>query len=959
MARVPVFEPLGGPLVYIDEGDLAAATQQGFTQPTPQEVARAELGEKYGGVGSTTGAAVAGALRGATLGGSDILASGLGLGERLKAYQELEPGVSIGSEIAGALLPIAASALATAPAGGAGGAAVAGSLAARIAAQAPAALAMRAGERAVAGLGLAAAEGVAQGVGRTALRFGTQAAVEGALQGAGREAGQLALDNQLTGEHLGQIAAAGLTGGALGFGIGGAIGAGAGLLGKIGARGAATLEAEAASVDAPPGFFAKAQAKAQKISAKFRGANPADAEEFVAREAKRAVGVDAVQEQASLLGQAAPARTASSAEPLGVVIPDAPTIHDVARTADAVVESEQMAARMESAANPTDAAIEEIARLDARAGTGGRKIREELDDFLPAEELTDLAVRSMPLKTELLISGQVSQEALPAQRAWVEKTLFELDNVIKNIADDTDRFNQGPVKRLRALQNRVQKLYEAAIALPESEQSSALYRLVDRDLKSDMGSITKPLTSRSGTYEMRQTADALKEFYKIPQKGLESVEMFGPIASIQKELNPLITEALARKKAFKSDWYEEVLRRKNPIDPWHEGLPVSDPKKILGIIKDAVSPMGSTAEGTLVDYIGLKRNQYNLLLKYGDFSGQPKLLEAIKSQSKRLERILGEVEKLKNTQIDINFVNPAGTGVSRGIEAIPGVGAVKAVVSAALNPKLIAGAFRGAEAILSPAAARTVESVAETQSTAVGSGVARAMRSIAATAVDTTARAARVGVVAQYEDKSKRVRDLGEQVPAITARIERDTQWLQGAPTARGEAVATAVRQIDYLNAALPKGLKAPTPYAQDLPATRAQVQGWLVRLRTVENPASLLDDVASGKLSPEAVDAVKTVYPAMFADMQSRVVQKLAKLQAEGRAPNVATRTQLGLLLGIPTDPLLMPQSMRAIQSIYPPPASAGAPGAPLPIRRGPPPNIAKNFQSGSEGIALTSGLK
>ena len=129
------------------------------------------------------------------------------------------------------------------------------------------------------------------------------------------------------------------------------------------------------------------------------------------------------------------------------------------------------------------------------------------------------------------------------------------------------------------------------------------------------------------------------------------------------------------------------------------------------------------------------------------------------------------------------------------------------------------------------------------------------------------------------------------------------------------------------------------------------------MRLRTVENPASLLDDVANGKLSPEAVDAVRTVYPAMFADMQARVVEKLLKLQNQGRAPSFAARAQLALLLGMPTDPLLMPSSMRAIQAQYAAQPGAAQGGAsPAPGRTRKVPQLASVFRTGSEETALTS---
>jgi hypothetical protein len=181
------------------------------------------------------------------------------------------------------------------------------------------------------------------------------------------------------------------------------------------------------------------------------------------------------------------------------------------------------------------------------------------------------------------------------------------------------------------------------------------------------------------------------------------------------------------------------------------------------------------------------------------------------------------------------------------------------------------------------------------------------------------------------------------------------------APRAQQAAINTAMRQLDYLNRALPKGVEAPTPFAAPLPPTRQQVQGWLAKLRAVENPASILDDIAEGKLTVEAVDAVRTVYPETFRDIQAQMVERLAKLQAKGKAPAYAQRIQLGLLLGIPSDPTMTPEVMQAVQGSYAAQPNAVREGAagPAPRRGGKPPNIAEGFRSGSEETELTSGAQ
>jgi hypothetical protein len=938
MARVPVFEPLGGAMVYIDEGDLAAATQQGFTQPTPQEVAQAELKAEYGGTLNQLGAGATGVASGLTLGLSDIALAELGGRERLAAYESLFPTERAAGTVAGAVLPALLSAGTSAPASGA-------SLAARALAATPAALATRAGTGIAAGLGLAAAEGVASGVGRTALRLGVSSGIESAIQGAGFEAGKLALDDKLTGESIGQIASAGLTQGAVGFGLGSGLGLLAGGSSSLLARRRAALGAE--GVDAPPGFFAKMQVKMQKLGAYVRGANPADAEEYVARQAAREVGVDAVDDQAVWLSQPAPLRTAaSSVEPLGVVVPATPAAAEVARVADAATDAEQMIARMKKV-DDADAAIQEIERLDAKVGDLGRKIRDELDDFLPAEELTDTATRSMALKTELLIAGNVAQETLPLQRAFVENTLLEFDNAIKEIADDADRFYPGPLKQLKVVQNRVQKLYEAALLLPEKEQPAAFYRLVDRDLKSAVGTITAPLMRKGGTPNIRETAARLGAFYKIPQLGLESVELFGPIGNVQKQLNPEITNALNLKGTFRDDWFESAPSRKNPVDPWGRGLPVSDPKKILRIVEESVTQIGSTAEARLNRYLSYKRNYYQVLLKHGDFTGQPKLLGAIESQAKRLERIVEQFEIGKSNQRNINFASPVGTGLSRTVDALPGVGGAKAIANVIFSPRLIASA------------ARTVESLAGSQSKTVASSASKAVRAIEAKAVPVAARATATGATGpRYDALSRRTSELATQRPAVLAQLEKETAWIgDAAPVAHQEAISAAARKLDYLARMLPRGLAAATPFSAPLPPTKQQQQEWLSRVKALDNPAGMLTDFTAGKLTPQAVEAVREVYPETLASIQTQVMERLSVLQSRGKAPSYLERLQLGLLLGIPTDPTLAPNVARAIQAQYAAqPGAAQGGAAPAPGRSRKPPQIAGGFRSGSQELEVRS---
>ena len=953
MARVAVVKPLSGKLVYVDEADLEAAKEDGLKVATPQQVAEVKLEAEYGGALNQLGAGASGVASGLTLGLSDIALSELGGRERLAAYESLYPTERMAGTVAGAVLPALLSAGTSAPASGA-------SLAARALAATPAALATRAGAGAAAGLGLAAAEGVASGVGRTALRLGVSSGIESAIQGAGFEAGKLAIDDKLTGESIGQIASAGLTQGAVGFGLGG----GLGLLGG-GARSVLARRQNVLSEVAPDGIrpsaWQTAQSRAQKFGAKLRGADPNFADEYAQRQAFREMGVDAKELLAEELAQPIPPRPKpGSVEVPETLAPEAFTVPEAARATDAAAEAEQMAARLSSAKDIEEAAAVELRSLNERSGKAGRKIRDEFDDFLVGEELADVATRSSSIKADVLIGGNVLPEQLAQQRLWGESMLLEFDDTIRKIVDDPLGYSQQPVKKLKAVAARAERQYYAALELPSGEQSRELYRLFDRDLKSDMGAITGRLKRGAMTPEARQTADALTDFYKSPQAGLEDVELWGEIANVQRQINPQISEAITRKAAFSGDWYETAIRRKNPADPWR-GLPLSDPNKIEKAVREAVSPMGSTSERTLVEYIDHKRNYYGLLEKYGDFKGKPKLLDAVQGQAKRLDRILERFEEMKQLQREVNFENPGGTGFSRMADAVPGAGAsaLRGVANAILRPQFISGAFRSAEAVLAPSAARTVESLAGSQAKTVASSASKAVRAIETKAVPVAARAKATGATGpRYDALSRRTSELAMQRPAVLAQLKNETAWIgDAAPVAHQEAISAAARKLDYLARMLPRGLAAATPFSAPLPPTKQQQQEWLSRAKALDNPASMLTDFTNGKLTPQAVEAVREVYPETLTSIQTQVMERLTALQSRGKAPSYLQRLQLGLLLGIPTDPLLAPNVARAIQAQYAAqPGAAQGGAAPAPGRSRKVPQLASGFRTGSDETALTS---
>lgn len=105
------------------------------------------------------------------------------------------------------------------------------------------------------------------------------------------------------------------------------------------------------------------------------------------------------------------------------------------------------------------------------------------------------------------------------------------------------------------------------------------------------------------------------------------------------------------------------------------------------------------------------------------------------------------------------------------------------------------------------------------------------------------------------------------------------------------------------------------------------QVYEFSRRVNAIENPLSILSDLNGGSLSVAAVEAVRDVYPQLYAEMQARVLDGLA---ASKQLLPYEHRVRLGVLFDLPTDPTLRPEYITQIQASYVMPEKPPAPAPP-----------------------------
>lgn len=246
--------------------------------------------------------------------------------------------------------------------------------------------------------------------------------------------------------------------------------------------------------------------------------------------------------------------------------------------------------------------------------------------------------------------------------------------------------------------------------------------------------------------------------------------------------------------------------------------------------------------------------------------------------------------------------------------------------------------------------------VADTISKRVGASVdgflgggAKVSRAGLGAQIDADVSRTRKASIAAYE---KERAELSGFLANPDARLSRSTAGLD--PGTASAVRTTALRAAAYLQSKAPPAELAPNPLTPGMSKPQvspAMRDDFLAAARAVKDPMSVIDDFEHGRLTRAGVEALKATSPRLLGELQAAV---LAKVTETGAPTNYAKSLQLGILLGIPTDPTLDPAFIGKVQATYAPTtASGGAPAGPAPpVRRIGPINVAAGSMTRTEQL-------
>lgn len=144
-------------------------------------------------------------------------------------------------------------------------------------------------------------------------------------------------------------------------------------------------------------------------------------------------------------------------------------------------------------------------------------------------------------------------------------------------------------------------------------------------------------------------------------------------------------------------------------------------------------------------------------------------------------------------------------------------------------------------------------------------------------------------------------------------RLAKSTARISAvAPQVTQEVHNTLIRSANFLDAKIPKDPNPRLIFAKEYVPSSLEVAKFERYVQAVEHPMTVLQDIESGTLTREHVEALASVYPALYEHIRQEVLEQAT---APTSTMTYAKKLQLGILLDIPTDPSLEGRNIAGLQ--------------------------------------------
>lgn len=563
------------------------------------------------------------------------------------------------------------------------------------------------------------------------------------------------------------------------------------------------------------------------------------------------------------------------------------------------------------------------------------------------ERITKLATENARAADDLMAEANVSLKRHPVKAALTKAPPESIDATTGAVLETLERVHGSLTEAagrpeiyekagLRAFERAKQELETIAGALRaprDLDEVAEMYIGLDR-LKRRLGRIQK--AAGSGANGDRAAQELVRQHYDELRALLELDNVWGSgVSTLQKEVNASWSRYLDYASAYDTDFAVSHGRRiSRSARDGFEKIADVDPAKVGAFLRGAGDVEASLTQKHLIEGARLQADLLDTLGKHYDVG------DALKGQAKQARKNAAEIAK------EVENVTKVREQAQKWEEMISGLRDVPLVGTLLSGTVTTSGrAVASAEALTRVATLARIRASAKSGAEAMSSAVRSFVRK-SSTATKVTARLAPAMVAkraASWERLYTSIREYEKDPPAAVRRAYRAQHGLgTAAPLLAAAYAAKTNTAAAFLAERMPRHEPPETMFdrvdeTKPPDVTDDELDTFLRYARAVENPLSIVEDLENLTVTPEAVEAIRTVYPALYQQMQVEILEEFS--QAE-KPPPYEVRLTLGTLFDLTTDPSLEPEFLSMLQQSAMASMPAGPQGqAPLaPSRRSAP---------------------
>lgn len=568
--------------------------------------------------------------------------------------------------------------------------------------------------------------------------------------------------------------------------------------------------------------------------------------------------------------------------------------------------------------------------------TANKQLTEDLGHFSKGTEgLTDE------------LRGQLKRDKM---RGLVESPLTKDDlqaralDALQGVRDDVngmmaDRVTYGHGGDLKAIDTQLQGFEKQMMRAAERGDQAEMYAVLD-DTKREIGkwsqmfqrssSAGKPLSMMQAKQVFAKLGDVERGggIYEGLRTHLEDEAIWGRAGDAQKALNADWTRYIAAQKQL-----ERQASVFSVVGETNFGKKVYgvDPEKMARYVGTLVDPSKDLAHQAMTEYIAASKNLASTIAAHFELpAAKAKGVAGLLESAARMEKTLPDIaDKIAHAnQVDALIKASAGSPASMvgGFAGHLVGGPIGAAIGGAIG-----GLANPGKNIMRLA---QLEAIAQKFDGKVGGAISRFFNRSETSAAELGAKAGKAAGKSTrelYEQQSKRAQKLADPT-VLAGQLAPHHERIQGvAPQTSANVGATAARVVGYLTQHMPQVEPAdPLTGKGGVPAM-SEMDAFNLRYEAATKPETVIDDLARGRVTVEQVEALRECWPAIYADVQTKVQQRLLEQSERGTPVNFQQRVSLGILLDLETDPSLTKPSMghaMATFAVPEQPADHGGPG-------------------------------